>query len=181
MRPVAFFILFIRKVFNRIAMYIMISLFKGHGKNILFFPTNSSFSYKTIVLGNDIFIGPGAMLLASESGIVFGNKIMLGPNVTMMGGDHNSSVIGKYMYDIHEKLPENDLPIIVEDDVWIGTGAIILKGVRIGEGAIVAAGALVTKDVPNYAIIGGVPAKIIKMRFTQQQILEHKKNLDVRN
>lgn len=50
---------------------------------------------------------------------------MLGTNVTMTGGDHNTSQIGKYRCDIEEKLPENDLPIIVEDDVWIGTGAII--------------------------------------------------------
>ena len=181
MKLMALFFLFVQKVLNRIIMYAMIPLFKRHGKNVIFFPTNSSFSYKTIVLGNDIFIGPRAILSASESGIVFGNKIMLGPNVTMMGGDHNSTVVGKYMYDTHEKLPENDLPIIIEDDVWIGTGAIILKGVRIGEGAIIAAGTLVIKDVPNYAIVGGVPAKILKMRFTQEQISEHKKSLNVRN
>ena len=181
MEIVGLFFLFVQKVLNRISIYVMIPLFKEHGRNIIFFPANSSFSYKTISLGNDIFIGPGATLSASESQIVFGNKIMLGPNVTMMGGDHNSSVIGKYMYDIHEKLPENDLPIIVEDDVWIGTGAIILKGVRIGEGSIIAAGALVIKDVPKYAVVGGIPAKILKMRFTSEEILEHKKKLNVRN
>jgi len=159
----------------------MLPLFKKHGKNVVFFPTNSSFSYKTIVLGNDVYIGPGAVLSATVSGIVFGNKIQLGPNVTMMGGNHNTTVIGKYMYDVNEKLPENDLPIIIEDDVWIGTGAIILKGVHIGEGAIVASGALVNKNVPDYSVVGGVPAKILKMRFTEEQIKEHKKGLNVRN
>lgn len=181
MKAMALFYLFVQKVFNRIIMYIMLPLFKEHGKNVLFFPTNSLFSYNTIILGNDVYIGPGAVLSASLSGIIFGNKIQLGPNVTMMGGDHNTTVVGKYMYDVHEKLPENDLPIVIEDDVWIGTGAIILKGVRIGEGAIIAAGALVIKDVPNYAIVGGVPAKILKMRFTSEEILEHKKKLNVRN
>jgi acetyltransferase-like isoleucine patch superfamily enzyme len=99
----------------------------------------------------------------------------------MMGGDHNTSQLGKYMFDVTEKLPENDVPIIIEDDVWIGTGAIILKGVTIGEGAIVAAGALVIKDVPPYSVVGGIPAKVLKLRFTEDQILEHKKNLNVRN
>ena len=91
------------------------------------------------------------------------------------------TVVGRYMYDVDEKLPEHDLPIIIEDDVWIGTGAIILKGVRIGEGAIIASGALVNKDVPGYSIVGGVPAKVLKMRFTDEQIIEHKKALHVRN
>ena len=56
-------------------------------------------------------------------------------------------------------------PIIIEDDVWIGYGAVITKGVTIRKGAIIGANAVVTKDVPEYAIVGGVPAKIIKYRY----------------
>ena len=55
-------------------------------------------------------------------------------------------------------------PIIIEDDVWVGYGAVITKGVTISKGAIIGANAVVTKDVPKYAIVGGVPAKIIKYR-----------------
>lgn len=90
-----------------------------------------------------------------------------------MGGDYNTSDIGKYMYDINEKLPENDQPVVIKDDVWIGSGVIILKGVTIGEGSIIAAGALVNKDINPYSIVGGVPAKILKMRFDKSQINEH--------
>lgn len=60
--------------------------------------------------------------------------------------------------------------IIVDDDVWIGQNAIILSGVHIGQGSVIAAGAVVTKDVPPYAIVGGVPAKIIKYRFSPDVI-----------
>jgi chloramphenicol O-acetyltransferase type B len=62
------------------------------------------------------------------------------------------------------------IPIIIGNDVWIGTRAIIMDGVTIGDGAIVAANAVVTKDVPPYAIVAGVPAKIISYRFEQEKI-----------
>lgn len=58
----------------------------------------------------------------------------------------------------------------IGNDVWIGTDAVIMQGVTIGDGAVVAAGALVTKDVPPYAIVGGVPAKIIRYRFAQNEV-----------
>ncbi len=60
--------------------------------------------------------------------------------------------------------------IMVGNDVWIGTGVIILDGVHVHDGAIIAAGSVVTKDVPPYAIVGGVPAKLIKYRFNQEEI-----------
>ena len=65
---------------------------------------------------------------------------------------------------------EEFLPIKIGNDVWIGARAIILDGVTIGDGAIVAAGAVVSKDVPPYAIVGGVPAKVLRYRFEQGQI-----------
>lgn len=60
--------------------------------------------------------------------------------------------------------------IIIDDDVWIGHGATILSGVHIGQGAIVAAGAVVTKDIPPYSIVGGIPANVIKYRFSEEVI-----------
>ncbi len=100
---------------------------------------------------------------------------MFGPNVTIRGGNHASHIIGKYLFDYTDadKLPEDDEPVIIEDDVWVGTGAIILKGVRVGTGAIIAAGAVVTKDVPPYTIVGGVPAKVIKHRFNKEELAQH--------
>lgn len=170
------FHLLLSKIHKRLLMYSYRSLFKKHGKNFVFDP-KGIYSYKTIEVGDDVYIGPGATLSASRSGIIMGNKIMFGPNVTIMGGDHNNAVIGTYMYDVKEKLPENDLPVYIEDDVWIGTGATILKGVRIGKGSIIAAAALVINDVPPYAIVGGVPAKVLKYRFTAAQIIEHENKL----
>jgi acetyltransferase-like isoleucine patch superfamily enzyme len=74
-----------------------------------------------------------------------------------------------------DKLPENDKDVIIEDDVWVGTGAIILKGVTIGEGSVIAAGAVVTKDVPPYTIY--ISPQRDKQRFTDVEIVEHKQLL----
>ena len=82
---------------------------------------------------------------------------MFGPNVTMITGDHRVDIVGRLMTSVtdSEKLPENDLPIILNGDNWIGANSTILKVVTVGEGAVVAAGALVNKNVPPYAIVGG--------------------------
>jgi acetyltransferase-like isoleucine patch superfamily enzyme len=67
--------------------------------------------------------------------------------------------------------------IVVEDDVWIGYGAIVLSGVTIGRGSIVAAGAIVTKDVPRYSIVASQPSVVLKSRFSPEQILFHEAEL----
>jgi len=102
---------------------------------------------------------------------------MFGPGVTVLGGDHNASQIGRFMRDVIEKVPENDLPVIIEDDVWIGAKAVILKGVTLRRGSIVAAGAIVTKSFPPYSVIAGVPARLLKMRWPQDMIDLHEEQL----
>lgn len=68
------------------------------------------------------------------------------------------------------KFIEGDYSVVIGNDVWIGSGAYIKSGVRIGDGAVIGAGAVVTKDVEPYAIVGGIPAKVIRYRFSREQI-----------
>lgn len=70
--------------------------------------------------------------------------------------------------------------VSIEDDVWVGANAILLKGVTIGEGAVVAAGSIVSKDVPPYSVVAGIPATVKKMRFTAEEIELHRQNLKKR-
>lgn len=80
-----------------------------------------------------------------------------------------------YAFQVNKSVEEYRKTII-GNDVWIGLNSIILDGIKIGDGAIIGAGAVVTKDIPPYAIVGGVPAKIIRYRFDEKKINEVKKS-----
>ncbi len=148
------------------------------GSHVSIPPDVRFFGYN-IHLGNRVHLGSGSVFMCTRAPIHIGDHVMFGPNVTMITGNHRIDCVGRYMTDITdaEKLPENDIPIVLEGDNWIGASVTILKGVTIGEGAVVAAGAVVTKDVPPYAIVGGVPAKVLQYRFDEETIRKHKQLL----
>ena len=104
------------------------------------------------------------------SELIIGNYCSIGPDVRfIVSSEHPYKGISTYPFKVkmldYKAEAKSKGDIIVKDDVWIGLGSIILSGVTIHQGAIVAAGSVVTKDVPPYAIVGGNPAKIIKYRF----------------
>lgn len=113
---------------------------------------------RRVTLGNYSAIGTNAWI---KGRVTIGNYVLMGPNVTILTQNHIFSRIDTPMY-YQGATPEE--PVIIEDDVWIGQNAIILPGLRVCQGSIVAAGAVVTKDVPPYVIVGGNPARIIKKR-----------------
>lgn len=151
-------------------------IFKRCGRNTNFNPFDS-FTFFNIILGDNVAISHGAHWSATHAFIQVGNKVMFGPNSVILTGDHRFDVVGSFMFDLEEKTVGDDLPVIIKDDVWVGANVTILKGVTIGEGAIVAACSLVRNDVPPYAIVGGVPARVIRLRFGAEDIAEHKKML----
>ena len=113
------------------------------------------------------FMGPGAYICPN---VKIGKYTMLAPQVAILGGDHVMDWPGVPMYFSGRP---GDIPeTVIEDDVWIGLRAIIMAGVRIGRGAIVAAGAVVTKDVEPYSIVGGIPAKVIGKRFDNEKDIQ---------
>jgi acetyltransferase-like isoleucine patch superfamily enzyme len=168
---------FFRRIYRGVQIVILKSSWRTSGKHVRFFPGDSYFHYGNISLGDDVYIGPRAMFISSDSTITIGNKVMFGPGVTISTGDHNISRPGVFIKDNLVKDPENDLPVVIEDDVWIGSNVIILKGITIRRGSVVAAGSLVTKNVPPYCIYGGLPAKMMKHRFTQSEVMAHEQVL----
>lgn len=161
---------------NRLSTFFLRYLFKKCGRNVRFQAVDR-FTYGTISIGDDVYIGPGATFSATASSLTIGNKVSFGPNVTIMAGNHNTSVLGQTIFDTREVRPEDNRPVVISDDVWVGAGAIILHGCHIGRGAIVAAGALVRQDVPPYAVVSGMPARIIRFRWTIEEILYHEEKI----
>lgn len=133
---------------------------------------------KNVEVGNHCRITENSSFNCPLAMVKIGDWVAIAPEVLFITGNHKIRVLGKYILE-NEKIvgDELDEDILVEDDVWIGSRAVILKGVTIHKGAVIGAGAVVTKDVPPYAIVGGNPAKIIKYRFTEEEQKEHERLL----
>ncbi len=167
---------FIIRATDKILMFMYASRFQKIGKNVKFYPLSSSIFWNNVSVGNDVQIGKRACFNTYLSKLYIGNKVLFGPNVTIRGGIHPYYVSGRFIFDIkhHEKSPEDDQDVIIEDDVWVGANVTILKGVTVGRGSVIAAGAVVSKNVLPYTIVGGIPAKKIKNRFVSvEEILNH--------
>jgi acetyltransferase-like isoleucine patch superfamily enzyme len=112
-----------------------------------------------LLVGNNSNIGPYCYIGCS-GGIRIGNNVMMAPRVSIFAENHNFE-------DVMLTLKEQGIkraPVIIEDDCWIASHSVILAGVTIGRGSVVAAGSVVTKSMPPYSIIAGVPARVIKSR-----------------
>lgn len=152
------------------------------GKGVYLRPMSSDIKgLQNLSVGDGTSIPKGSVIYCTDAPCTIGKKVIFGPQPTIITGDHRIDILGKHIIDVtvDEKLPENDLPVVIEDGCWIGANVTILKGVTIGRGSVVAAGAVVTKSCEPYSIIGGVPAKLIKMRFTPEQIKEHERLIGV--
>ena len=112
-----------------------------------------------VTFGKNVFINHSAILSAS-GGIEFGDGVMLAPGVKIATINHDYN--NRHTIYSYGK-------VLIKKNAWIGLGATITPGVTIGENAVVAAGSVVTKDVPHNAVVGGVPAKVIKMLDSNEQ------------
>lgn len=164
---------------NRIFDYAIRSyertLFKQIGEGT-YISRDCVLTHSTISIGKNTFIGRGCVLQSVHGEIEIGDNVMFGPGVHIHGGNHEFNHVGVLMKDVTKK-PGVDGKVVIEDDVWVGANALILKGVRIGGGSVVGAGSVVTKDIPPYSIVVGNPAKVIKPRFSPEELMLHKQIL----
>lgn len=158
------------------------------GKKNITIGNNSTFGRGTVFwaphemkIGNNVYIGKYCTIQAD---IEMGNNIEIANTVGLIGRyDHDYSKVGvsikdaPWIGDVHYDFKGLNQKIVIDDDVWIGYGSVVFTGVHIHRGAIIAAGSIVTKDVPPYAIVAGNPARIKSYRFTEEQIKEHERVL----
>lgn len=126
---------------------------------------------KDFIAGAYSYVGPGCSIYPR---VKIGKYTMIANDVRILGGDHYYKKVGiPIIFAGRSEIRQT----IIEDDVWIGASSIIMTGVTIGNGVIVAAGSVVTKNLMPYGIYGGVPAQLIKMRFTEDEIKIHESML----
>lgn len=125
-----------------------------------------------LVAGEYSYLGKNVLIYP---GVSIGRYTMIAPNVQIIGSDHNFQEVGK-------PATFSGRPVLkrtkIGRDVWVGTNSIIMAGVQLGDGCIVAAGSIVTKDIEPFSIVGGSPARLIRKRFhNEEQEQEHSKML----
>ena len=130
-----------------------------------------------ISLGDDVYIGRYCCI---ETDAVIGNCVLIANNVALVGRhDHDMHQAGvpiRHAVSVRDaafRVCLADRTVTIGDDVWIGYGAIVFSGTRIGEGAIVGAGSVVTQDVPPFAIVVGVPARVVGDRYSDEVRATH--------
>lgn len=138
----------------------------------------NDFDFEHVLIGKGTYGELNVVDFGGNAKLIINNYVSIAQHVSfILNAEHYTDHISTYPFKVKILRTQNTESfskgnIIVDDDVWIGYGATIMSGVHIGQGAVVAAGAIVTKDIPPYAIVGGVPAKIINYRFEDAIIKE---------
>jgi maltose O-acetyltransferase len=144
---------------NWLKSMVLRSLGARVGRRVIMYPGIKIMPARGLVIGNDVDLAWG-VTITSGGGVTIGDRTMVGYGSMILSANHMIPPMPMRIFDAgHEKAP-----VVVCQDCWIGAQCIILPGVRIGEGAVVAAGSVVTKDVPGGHVVAGVPARIIRDR-----------------
>ncbi len=158
--------------------------FFGRGLQYVSVGSNVSFAHSTrieaydayegkrhrpeIVIGNNVSLSPYCHIGAINK-IVIGNNVLVGGSVLITDHSHGKITPEELAIPPRKRKLYSKGPVIIEEDVWIGEHAVILPGVTIGKGAVIGANSVVTHDIPPYAVVGGNPAKVIKVIDMEKQ------------
>ena len=145
------------RIFRYIRKFVCRNLFDKCGTNINVEAGANFGTGRGIEIGNKSSIGVRAQIRGPLS---IGDNVMMGPEVVILTSNHRFDRLDITM----DRQGSIIKPVKIGNDVWIGQRVMIMPGVKIGNGVIIAAGAVVTKDIPDYAVVGGVPAKVLKYR-----------------
>ncbi len=152
--------------------------FGYYGKNVILTPPLYIGNPKNVYLYDNTSLAENTFISAINAKFIVKSNCNIADRLTVHTGNH-AFVVGKLTTEITE---ENkpfgyDKDVVIESDVWIGCNVTLLAGTHIGRGAVIAAGSVVNKDVPPYAIVGGIPAKFIRFKWSISDILRHEEIL----
>lgn len=129
------------------------------GRRCIFYSGIWIFTGRGLDLGDDVDLARG-VLITTDGGVKIGDRTLVGYGTMILSRNHRvPENCGRIFGAGHESAP-----VSIGSDVWIGGGVLILPGVSIGDGCVIAAGSVVTKDIPPYSVAVGVPAKVLRMR-----------------
>lgn len=158
----------LNRLFLKLKRHFCKKKFCSKGKNFLIGDNVHGF-LENVFVGDNCYIGSNVHFNCKNAKVKLFGADIIADDVLFITGNHRFDIKGKAMIEYNEddKRPSDDKDIVLEKDVWIGSRAIILKGVTIGEGSIIGAGSVVTKNVPRYCIYAGNPAHFIRKRFDE--------------
>jgi acetyltransferase-like isoleucine patch superfamily enzyme len=147
------------RIFNFFKKYFLVFLGADIGKRVVFYPGIWIAPPKNIMIGDDVDLALN-VLITTKGGVNIGDRTLIGYGTKIISSNHKIPGKNKKIFNsghINKK-------VIIENDVWIGANCLILPGVTIGEGAVIAAGSVVTKDIDKFNVVAGIPAKLIRKR-----------------
>lgn len=120
-----------------------------------------------VTFGDDVFVNVG-FTLVDDIEVTIGSRVMIAPNVTI-------TVTGHPVHpELRAGMAQFSAPVVIEDDVWLGAHVVVLPGVTIGAGSIVGAGSVVTKNVPQNVVVGGVPARVLRSITDEDRVFTYR-------
>lgn len=145
-------------------------------KSVIITPPVELTKLSNIYLYANTDIASNSIISAIHAKFIVKANCAIASGLKVYTGNH-AMIVGKFCTEVTDDFkPEKyDKDVVVENDVWIGANVTLLMGVTVGRGAIIAAGAVVNKDIPPYAIAGGIPAKVLKFKWSIEDIIEHEK------
>ena len=143
--------------------------FKRCGRNLWLGSKGCIARPEEVSFGDNVFINKGFHISARN--LTFGNDIMIGPNLVIECDDHVFNEVGVTMFENRNQRKIGS--VTIENDVWMGANVTVLKGVVIGEGSVVGAHSVVTKNIPPYTVCVGAPCRPVKTRFPSDRLEDH--------
>lgn len=141
------------------------------------------YNCENLILGERVSLGPNSEIMNPRAKFIMKKWSFTARELLVVDGNH-MPIVGMPLIDVRDEDKdrldinhEYNKDIIVDEDVWIGARVILCAGCHINRGTIIAAGAVVTKEMPPYSVCGGVPARFIKFKWTLEEILEHEEKL----